>query len=160
VLQGFGGHGTAHFDSRQSRSYGERCPRPFADLRLCTITDKFAHCLLPVLHQEDAKSISKSTFDVPVHWGIYLHYEKKQGPGCQCPFYVCSVAAVETSGISIVGLRHTHSFIHPHCKIVFIGFVIICLLGSIKVHLVFSSGNRIYCYCYRRVCAFIHSSNR
>jgi len=63
--------------------------------------------LLPVLHQEDAKSISKSTFDSPsslgkVHWGIYLHYEKKQGPEYKRPFYVCSVAAVETSGISIV----------------------------------------------------------
>jgi len=23
---------------------------------------------------------------VPVHWGIYLHYEKKQGPGCKRPF--------------------------------------------------------------------------
>ena len=40
---------------------------------------------------------------VPVHWGIYLHYKKKQGPGCKRPFYVCSVgAAVETSGISTV----------------------------------------------------------
>ena len=33
--------------------------------------------LLPVLHQEDAKSISKSTFDSPSQCGIYLHYEKK-----------------------------------------------------------------------------------
>jgi hypothetical protein len=39
---------------------------------------------------------------VPVIWGIYLHYEKKQGPGRKRPFYVCSVAAVETSGISKV----------------------------------------------------------
>jgi hypothetical protein len=58
---------------------------------------------------------------VPVHWGIYLLHEKKQGPGYKCPSYVCSVAAVETSGISIVcrtmwsvanfGLHHTHSLI-------------------------------------------------
>ena len=42
--------------------------------------------LQPVLHQEDAKSISKSTFDSPSHWGIYLHYEKKQGPRPERPF--------------------------------------------------------------------------
>ena len=50
-------------------------------------------------------------------------------------------------------------FIH-FANRVFIVFVSICLLGSIKEHLVFSSLNRFHCYCYRRVCAFIHSSNR
>jgi len=39
-------------------------------------------------------------------------------------------------------------------------FVSIRLLGSIEEHLVFSSLNRFHCYRYRRVCAFIHSSNR
>jgi hypothetical protein len=42
--------------------------------------------LLPVLHQEDAKSISKFTFESPSQWDIYLHHEKKQGPGCKRPF--------------------------------------------------------------------------
>jgi len=43
------------------------------------------------------------------------------------------------------GLHHTHSLIYPLCKIVFIVFVSIRLLGSIKEHLVFSSLNRYHC---------------
>jgi len=58
--------------------------------------------LLPILHQEDAKSISKSTFDSPSHWGIYLHYEKKQGPGSERPF-LCALLTSQTG--KVVGLR-------------------------------------------------------
>ena len=58
--------------------------------------------LLPVLHQEDAKSISKSTFDSPSHWGISLHYEKKQGPECERPFLRALSSRSRKSGISIV----------------------------------------------------------
>ena len=47
------------------------------------------------------------------------------------------------------GLHHTHSFNLSTLQIVFIVFVSICLLGSIKEHLVFSSLNRFHCYRYR-----------
>ena len=57
--------------------------------------------LLPVLHPEDAKGISKSTFDSPSQWGIYLHYEKKQGPRCKHPF-LRELCRHSTSGISTV----------------------------------------------------------
>jgi hypothetical protein len=49
--------------------------------------------LLPFLLQEDAKSISKSTFDSPSQW-VYLHYEEKARSWMNVHSYMCSVGTV------------------------------------------------------------------